>query len=114
MTREATLLGYNTRNKTMILGTYLLIPLVNLVWSGAYTLEALRPLAVSRGVSVVPVDRAGRRRARRPSRVGPRAAPGARLVREAQRPTRSPTSSPTLRASSGPPSTSAEARRGRR
>src|SRR5499426_1109154 len=45
--KEATLLGYNTRNKTMILGTYLLIPLVNLVWSGAYTLEALRPLAVS-------------------------------------------------------------------
>src|SRR5262249_11218967 len=39
--------GYNTRNKTMILGTYLLIPLVNLVWSGAYTLEALRPMAVS-------------------------------------------------------------------
>jgi len=45
--KEATLLGYNTRNKTMILGTYLLIPLVNVVWSGAYTLEALRPLAVS-------------------------------------------------------------------
>jgi glutamate-1-semialdehyde 2,1-aminomutase len=45
--KEATLLGYNTRNKTMILGTYLLIPLVNLVWSGAYTLEALRPLAGS-------------------------------------------------------------------
>ena len=45
--KEATLLGYNTRNKTMILGTYLLIPLVNLVWSGAYTLEALQPLAVS-------------------------------------------------------------------
>jgi glutamate-1-semialdehyde 2,1-aminomutase len=45
--KEATLLGYNTRNKTMILGTYLLIPLVNLVWSGPYTLEALQPLAVS-------------------------------------------------------------------
>ena len=45
--KEATLLGYNTRNKTMILGTYLLIPVINLVWSGAYTLEALRPLAVS-------------------------------------------------------------------
>src|SRR4029453_14085839 len=45
--KEATLLGYNTRNKTMILGTYLLIPLVNLVWSGAYTLDALRPLGVS-------------------------------------------------------------------
>src|SRR5215510_1475643 len=45
--KEATLLGYNTRNKTMILGTYLAIPIVNLVWSGAYTLEALRPLVVS-------------------------------------------------------------------
>ena len=45
--KEATLLGYNTRNKTMILGTYLLIPLVNLVWSGAYALDAFRPLAVS-------------------------------------------------------------------
>ena len=47
--KEATLLGYNTRNKTMVLGTYLLIPVINLVWSGAYTLEALRPLAVSVG-----------------------------------------------------------------
>ena len=45
--KEATLLGYNTRNKTMVLGMYLLIPVINLVWSGAYTLEALRPLAVS-------------------------------------------------------------------
>lgn len=33
--KEATLLGYNTRNRTMILGTYLLIPVVNVVWSGA-------------------------------------------------------------------------------
>jgi glutamate-1-semialdehyde 2,1-aminomutase len=45
--KEATLLGYNTRNKTMILGTYLLIPVVNVLWSGAYTLEALGPLAAS-------------------------------------------------------------------
>ena len=45
--KEATLLGYNTRNKTMILGTYLLIPLVNVGWSGAYTMGALRPVAVS-------------------------------------------------------------------
>ena len=33
--KEATLLGYNTRNKTLILGTYLAIPIVNVVWSGA-------------------------------------------------------------------------------
>jgi glutamate-1-semialdehyde 2,1-aminomutase len=43
--KEATLLGYNTRNKTMILGAYLAIPLVNVLWSGAWTLEALRSLA---------------------------------------------------------------------
>jgi len=43
--KEATLLGYNTRNKTMILGTYLLIPIVDIVWAGAFTVEALRPLA---------------------------------------------------------------------
>jgi glutamate-1-semialdehyde 2,1-aminomutase len=43
--KEATLLGYNTRNKTLILGTYLVIPIVNVVWSGAWTIEALRPLA---------------------------------------------------------------------
>jgi glutamate-1-semialdehyde 2,1-aminomutase len=43
--KEATLLGYNTRNKTMILGTYLAIPIVNLVWSGAWSGEALRQLA---------------------------------------------------------------------
>jgi glycosyl transferase family 4 len=40
--KEATLLGYNTRNKSLILGTYLAIPIANVVWSGAYTLEALR------------------------------------------------------------------------
>jgi glutamate-1-semialdehyde 2,1-aminomutase len=45
--KEATLLGYNTRNKTMILGAYLVIPLVNLVWSGAWTMETLRPLAAT-------------------------------------------------------------------
>ena len=43
--KEATLLGYNTRNKTLILGTYFMIPIANVVWSGAYTLEALRALA---------------------------------------------------------------------
>jgi glutamate-1-semialdehyde 2,1-aminomutase len=45
--KEATLLGYNTRNKTMILGTYLLIPVANLVWSSAWTAEALRWLAAT-------------------------------------------------------------------
>jgi len=45
--KEATLLGYNTRNKTMILGTYLAIPIVNLVSSGAWSGEALRHLATS-------------------------------------------------------------------
>src|SRR5438132_819883 len=45
--KEATLLGYNTRNKTLILGTYLAIPIVNVVWSGAFTVEALRPLAAT-------------------------------------------------------------------
>jgi glutamate-1-semialdehyde 2,1-aminomutase len=43
--KEATLLGYNTRNKTLILGVYLLIPLVHLAQAGAWTVEALRPLA---------------------------------------------------------------------
>jgi len=42
--KEATLLGYNTRNKTLILGTYLAMPIANVVWSGAYTLDALRLL----------------------------------------------------------------------
>jgi glutamate-1-semialdehyde 2,1-aminomutase len=45
--KEATLLGYNTRNKTLILGTYLAIPIINVAWSGAWTLEALRPLAAT-------------------------------------------------------------------
>ncbi len=45
--KEATLLGYNTRNKTLILGTYLVIPLINVLWSGAWTAEALRPLAAT-------------------------------------------------------------------
>jgi len=45
--KEATLLGYNTRNKTLILGAYLVIPIVNVVGSGAYTLDALRPLAAT-------------------------------------------------------------------
>jgi len=48
--KEALLLGFNTRNKTMILAAYLLIPVVHLVqadaWSGA-TLAAIVP-AVAR------------------------------------------------------------------
>ena len=43
--KEATLLGYNTRNKSMILGTYFLIPIANVIWAGAYTIEALGALA---------------------------------------------------------------------
>ena len=35
--KEATLLGYNTRNKTLILGTYLMIPLVHLLLAPAWT-----------------------------------------------------------------------------
>jgi glutamate-1-semialdehyde 2,1-aminomutase len=45
--KEATLLGYNTRNKTLILGAYLLIPIVNLVQSSVWTAEALRVLAAA-------------------------------------------------------------------
>jgi glutamate-1-semialdehyde 2,1-aminomutase len=39
--KEETLLGYNTRNKTIILGTYLLIPVVHLLRAPAWTGEAL-------------------------------------------------------------------------
>ncbi len=42
--REAVLLGYNTRSKTFILGTYLLIPLIQLART-AWTGEALQSLA---------------------------------------------------------------------
>jgi glutamate-1-semialdehyde 2,1-aminomutase len=42
--KEKLLLGYNTRNKTMILGTYLLIPVVHLVRAPAWTGEALAAL----------------------------------------------------------------------
>jgi glutamate-1-semialdehyde 2,1-aminomutase len=45
--KEATLLGYNTRNKTLILGVYLLIPAVRLVQASAWTGEGLRPLAAA-------------------------------------------------------------------
>ncbi len=43
--KEATLLGYNTRNKTMILGTYLLIPVVYVAQAGAWTVEGLTAIA---------------------------------------------------------------------
>jgi glutamate-1-semialdehyde 2,1-aminomutase len=39
--KEELLLGYNTRNKSIILGTYLLIPVVHLVRAPAWTGEAL-------------------------------------------------------------------------
>ena len=42
--KEATLLGYNTRNKTLILGVYLLIPAVHLLQAPAWTGEALWPV----------------------------------------------------------------------
>jgi glutamate-1-semialdehyde 2,1-aminomutase len=43
--KEATLLGYNTRNKTLILGVYLAIPTVHLAIAPAWTVDALRPIA---------------------------------------------------------------------
>ena len=42
---EAALLGYNTRNKTLILGTYLLIPVVYLALAGEWTGAGLRAIA---------------------------------------------------------------------
>jgi glutamate-1-semialdehyde 2,1-aminomutase len=42
--KEALLLGYDTRNKTLILGTYLLIPVVHLVSSASWSGEALGAL----------------------------------------------------------------------
>ena len=42
--KEAVLLGYNTRNKTLILGAYLLIPAVYVAQASAWTAEALWPL----------------------------------------------------------------------
>jgi glutamate-1-semialdehyde 2,1-aminomutase len=43
--KEALLLGYNTRNKTLILGAYLCIPVVHLLRASAWTGEALWPIA---------------------------------------------------------------------
>ncbi len=43
--KEAVLLGYNTRNKTLILGAYLLIPAVYLAQASSWTGDALWALA---------------------------------------------------------------------
>ena len=43
--KEATLLGYNTRNKSLILCVYLLIPVVHLLLASAWTGEVLREKA---------------------------------------------------------------------
>ena len=42
--KEALLLGYNTRNKTLILGAYLLIPVYHLLRAPAWTMAALSPV----------------------------------------------------------------------
>ncbi len=42
--KEALLLGFNTRNKTLILGAYLAIPAIHLLLAPAWTLDALRPV----------------------------------------------------------------------
>jgi glutamate-1-semialdehyde 2,1-aminomutase len=49
--KEATLLGYNTRNKSMILGAYLLIPVVYLIQADTWTTAGLAAV-------VAPVARA--------------------------------------------------------
>ena len=45
--KEAVLLGFNTRNKTLILGAYLLIPVLHLLSADAWTAETLRPMAAA-------------------------------------------------------------------
>jgi glutamate-1-semialdehyde 2,1-aminomutase len=42
--KEALLLGFNTRNKTLVLGAYLAIPVFHLLRAPAWTAEALSPL----------------------------------------------------------------------
>ena len=44
--KEATLLGYDTRNKTLILGVYLLLPLVHLAAAEPWTGEAVGAILV--------------------------------------------------------------------
>ena len=43
--KEATLLGYNTRNKSMILASFLLLPLATISWAGAFSLDGVRAVA---------------------------------------------------------------------
>jgi glutamate-1-semialdehyde 2,1-aminomutase len=43
--KEATLLGYNTRNKTMILGSFLLLPFATIAVAGSWSLEGMRAVA---------------------------------------------------------------------
>jgi len=45
--KEATLLGFNTRNKTLVLGVYLAIPVVHLLLAPAWTVAALGPLVAT-------------------------------------------------------------------
>ena len=47
--KEALLLGFNTRNKSLILGAYLVIPLVHLVRAEAWTGEALASIMATVG-----------------------------------------------------------------
>jgi glutamate-1-semialdehyde 2,1-aminomutase len=43
--KEATLLGYNTRNKSMILGSFLLLPFATVAYAGAWSLDGVRAVA---------------------------------------------------------------------
>ena len=45
--KEAVLLGFNTRNKTLILGAYLVIPVLHLLFADAWTAESLRRIAAA-------------------------------------------------------------------
>lgn len=45
--KEETLLGYNTRNKTLILGAYLVIPVAYLIQAGSWTGQTLMAIAPS-------------------------------------------------------------------
>jgi glutamate-1-semialdehyde 2,1-aminomutase len=45
--KEAVLLGYNTRNKTLVLGAYLVIPAVHLVATGSWTGATLHGVAAT-------------------------------------------------------------------
>ena len=43
--KEATLLGYNTRNKSMILGGFMLLPFAAVAYAGAWSVEGVRAVA---------------------------------------------------------------------